>query len=98
MKFLKNAYKGLKENNVEEVQWWLGDLFTLLCEHKEAVDPNIMEEILALKTDLMDSISRFLFIYTKFKNNKQLEEKMKNVINLVDTRLADVKLYLQNTP
>ena len=35
LKYLKNSYKGLKENNVEEVQWWLGDLFILMCENKE---------------------------------------------------------------
>ena len=37
LKYLKNANKGLKAGNVEEVQWWLGDLFILLCENKEVV-------------------------------------------------------------
>ena len=35
MLYLKKAQKGLKANNVEEVQWWFGDIFTTLCENKE---------------------------------------------------------------
>ena len=49
LKYLKEGYKGLRANNVEEVQWWLGDLFILLCENKEIIDPNIYEEIHQLK-------------------------------------------------
>ena len=44
--YLKQAYKGLRTNNVEEVQWWMGDLFTELCENKEMVDENIIKVIL----------------------------------------------------
>ena len=56
LKYLKNAYKGLKSNNVEEVQWWIGDLFILLCEHKEIIDSRIYNAIFELKESLYDSI------------------------------------------
>lgn len=93
--YLKHAYKGLKSNNVEEVQWWLGDLFILLCENKEVLDPLIYNSILELKNDLMDSVSTVLFFHTRFKNSKALDLEMKNVINILDNRIADIKLYLQ---
>ena len=95
LRYLKNAYKGLKANNVEEVEWWFGDLFTLLCENKEIVDENIYKRILELKNLLMGSSSRFLIFYTKFKDRKPLEKEMQDVINLVDERASDIKLYLQ---
>lgn len=93
-KYLKNAYKGLKSNNVEEVQWWFGDLFTLLCENKEIIDVNIYERIVSLKNMLMDSSASFLIFYTKFKDRKSLEKEMQEVISIVDSRIADIKLYL----
>ncbi len=93
-KYLKNAYKGLRSNNVEEVQWWFGDLFTLLCENKEIIDVNIYERIVSLKNMLMDSSASFLIFYTKFKDRKSLEKEMQEVISIVDSRIADIKLYL----
>lgn len=98
LKFLKNANKGLKANNVEEVQWWFGDLFTVMCENKEIIDEKIYKEILDLKNLLVDSSSRFLLFYTKFNDRKKLEETMQNAINTVDERATDIKLYLQNKP
>jgi len=95
LKFLKKANKGLKSNNVEEVQWWFGDIFTVMCENKELIDEKIYNEILELKNLLVDSSSRFLIFYSKFKDRKNLEENMQNVINTVDERVADIKLYLQ---
>lgn len=95
LRYLKNANKGLKANNVEEVQWWFGDLFTLLCENKEFVDKSIYDKIVELKNMLVDSSSRFLIFYTKFNDRKNLEKEMQDVINLVDERAADIKLYLQ---
>lgn len=95
-KFLKNAYKGLKSNNVEEVQWWFGDLFTLLCENKEVVDPKIYEALLELKNYMMDSVTTLLFFHTRFKNHKSLDDKFKTTLNLLDERVADIKLYLQS--
>ena len=95
LKYLKNANKGLKANNVEEVQWWFGDLFTLLCENKEFVDKSIYDKIVELKDMLVDSSSRFLIFYTKFNDRKTLEKAMQDVINLVDERAADIKIYLQ---
>ena len=96
LKYLKNAYKGLKDNNVEEVQWWLGDLFILLCENKELVDTTIYQLIVDLKNNLMDSVSTLLFFHTRFKNQKKLEKEMKSVIDTVDERVSDLKLYLQS--
>ena len=52
LKFLKEAHKGLKSNNVEEVQWWFGDLFILLCENKEILDEKIYKSIVSLKDNL----------------------------------------------
>lgn len=96
LKYLKNANKGLKANNVEEVQWWFGDLFTLLCENKETIDPNIYDKIVNLKNMLVDSSSRFLIFYTKFNDRRALESEMQNVINIVDERASELKLFLQN--
>ena len=95
-KFLKNANKGLKDNNVEEVQWWLGDLFTLLCENKEIVDKSIYESIVNLKNDLMDSTKTVLFLYNKFKGQKRLLGEMKEVLALVEERLVEIRLFLES--
>ena len=96
LKYLKNAEKGLKANNVEEVQWWFGDLYILLCENKEIIDPVIYQKIADLKTNLTDSSSRFLIFYTKFNNRKSLEENMRSVIESVDRRSAEIKMFIQN--
>ena len=34
-KYLKKSKKGFKSKNVEEAEWWLGDIFTIICEKKE---------------------------------------------------------------
>ena len=95
LKHLKKAYKGLKNNNVEEVQWWLGDLFILLCENKEIVDKSLYNAIVNLKNNLMESISTLLFFHTRFKGQKMLEKEMKTVIDLLEERIAEIKIYLQ---
>ena len=94
-KYLKSANKGLKSGNVEEVQWWLGDLFILLCENKEIIDRTIYDSIVRLKNNLQDSVSTVLFFHTRFKGQKNLEQEMKMVLNLVEKRIADIKLFLQ---
>lgn len=94
--YLRSAQKGLKSNNVEEVQWWFGDIFTLLCETKEIVDPLLYQKILDLKNELVKSTSTILFFHTCFKGQKRLEAQMRDVIVTIDTRIADIKLYLQN--
>lgn len=96
LRFLKNANRGLKENNVEEVQWWLGDLFILLCENKEIVDPIIYESIVNLKNKLMDSVGTVLFFYKGFKSLKILEQEMKIVLISLEERLADLRLFLHS--
>ena len=94
--YLKQALKGLKSNNVEEVQWWFGDLFTLLCENKEIVDPIIYKQILEVKNALMDSVTTILFFHTRFHKPKELEVMLKNVLEAVEERLTDIQLFLQN--
>lgn len=96
LKFLKNANKGLNSNNVEETQWWFGDLFMLLCENKEIVDPVIYKEIFELKELIMNSVSTILFFHTRFKNTKQISEAFKHVINQLDQRISELKLFLQS--
>ena len=93
--YLKKAKKGLKANNVEEVQWWFGDIFTLLCENKEIVDPIIYDKILELKNSLIKGTTTVLFFHNYFKGAKRLEAQMQDVIMRVDTRLGDIKMYLQ---
>lgn len=94
LKFLKNANKGLNSGNVEETQWWFGDLFMLLCENKEIVDPLIYKELFELKELVMDSVYTILFFHTRFRNPKTISERMKAVINMLNERLADLKLFL----
>ena len=95
-KFLKAGFKGLKSNNVEEVQWWLGDLFILLCENKEIVDEKIYKQILDLKNDLMDSISTVLFFHTRFKGQKKLEKQYQEVLDLLEERISELRLFLHS--
>lgn len=93
--YLKKAQKGLKSNNVEEVQWWFGDIFTVLCENKEIVDPLIYTKIVDLKNALIKGTSTVLFFHACFKGAKRLEAQMKDVKMTIDTRITDIKLYLQ---
>ncbi len=96
LKFLKNANKGLNSNNVEETQWWFGDLFILLCENKEIVDPIIYREIVELKELVMNSVTTILFFHNRFKNTKKISDEMKSVINQLDERISELKLFLQS--
>lgn len=95
-KFLKNSFKGLASNNVEETQWWFGDLFMLLCENKEIVDPVIYNSIIELKELVINSVRTILFFHTSFKDKKKISDKMKSSINLLDERIAELKLFLQS--
>jgi len=94
-KFLKNSKKGLKLKNVEEAEWWIGDIFILLCENKELIDPVIYEKIHNLKNELSENKARLLFFYTRFRNSKMLEELYDEVILSVDKRIAENKLFLR---
>jgi len=94
--YLKKAEKGVKSNNVEETQWWFGNIFTSMCEHKEEIDPLIYSKIVEMKNDLEKASATVLFFHTSFKGVKRLEAQMKDVIVSVNTRLADLKLYIQN--
>ena len=94
--YLKKAQKGLKANNVEEVQWWFGDIFTTLCENKEIVDPVIYNKICDVKNSLVKSTATILFFHTCFKGAKRLDAELRNLILTVKMRVADLKLYLQN--
>lgn len=94
-KYLKQVEKGLKSKNVEEVQWWIGDLFILLCENKEIVDPVIYQTILDLKNSLYESVSTILYFHTRFKNRRQLEEQLNEVLMLLKQRITELRLSLR---
>ena len=92
-KSLKKAFLGLKSNNVEEVQWWLGHMFISLCENKEIIDETIYNQIIDLKNNIQSSVDTILFFHTHFKNKKQLEQQMKCIIEILDERIAELRLY-----
>ena len=94
-KYLKKSKKGLKAKNVEEAEWWIGDIFILMCENKEIIDPIIYKQIVDLKNEIVNSKSTILFFHTRFKNTRTLEAKYDEVITSVDTRIAENKLYLR---
>ena len=94
-KYLKEVEKGLKSKNVEEVQWWIGDLFILLCENKEIIDPVIYKYILELKNSLYESISTILYFHTRFKNRKKLEEQLDELLNVLKQRITELRLSLR---
>ena len=81
---------------MEETQWWFGDLFILLCENKEIVDPIIYREIVELKELVMNSVTTILFFHNRFKNTKKISDEMKSVINQLDERISELKLFLQS--
>ena len=85
----------MKSRNVEETEWWIGDIFILMCENKEIIDPKIYQKIVDLKNELASNKSKILFFHTLFKNSKVLEEKFNETITYVDTRIAENKLYLR---
>ena len=95
LSYFKKALKGLKANNVEEVQWWLGHIYITLCENKECVDPLIYNKIAELKSELTKSTSTILFFHTCFKGGKRLEAQMRDVIATINARVADLKLCVQ---
>ena len=95
LSYFKKALKGLKANNVEEVQWWLGHIYITLCENKECVDPLIYNKIAELKSELTKSTSTILFFHTCFKGGKRLEAQMRDVISTINARVADLKLCIQ---
>ena len=94
-KYLKKSKRGLKSKNVEEAEWWIGDIFILMCENKEIIDPVIYQQIVDLKNEIVKNKSTILFIHTRFKNSKQLEALYDDVIMSVDTRIAEGRLYLR---
>ena len=94
-KYLKMSKKGLKSKNPEEAQWWIGDIFIELCENKEVVDPIIYKKIVNLKNIIKDNTKTILFFYSAFRNSAMLEKEYDNLINILDTRIAETKLYLR---
>ena len=93
--YIKKAKKGLKSNNVEEVRWWFGYLFTTLCENKELIDYSIYEQIINMKDKIYSNISKILFFHNSIKNIKILEEDMNILIQKLDLRINELKMYLQ---
>lgn len=93
--YMKKLYSGVKSNDVEEVQWWLGDLFILLCENKEIIDERIYKSLIDLKNNLMSSVKVSFLWRTGFKDQKLLIQETKVVMNLLEERIADLKLAQQ---
>ena len=93
--YMKKLYSGVKSNDVEEVQWWLGDLFILLCENKEIIDERIYKSFINLKNNLMSSVKVSFLWRTGFKEQKLLVQETKVVMNLLEERIADLKLAQQ---
>lgn len=93
--YMKKLYSGVKSNDVEEVQWWLGDLFILLCENKEIIDERIYKSFINLKNNLMSSVKVSFLWRTGFKEQKLLIQETKVVMNLLEERIADLKLAQQ---
>ena len=93
--YMKKVYAGVKSNDVESVQWWLGDLFILLCENKELLDERIYNSIVNLKNNLMSSVKVSFLWRTGFKDNKILVQETKTVLNIIDERIADLTLAIQ---
>ncbi len=94
-KYMKKVYQGVKSNDVEEVQWWLGDLFILLCENKELLDERIYKSIIDLKNSLMSSVKTSFFWRTGFVEHKALIQQTKTVLNILDARIADLELAIK---
>lgn len=95
-KALKSINRGLSANDVEEVQWWIGNLFITLCENKEIIDPFIYEQILDFKNLVKNSISTIFFFHTRFKDNKTIKNTLKTLLENVQDRLTETRLYLQS--
>jgi len=95
LKFLKEIRKGIRINNVEEVQWWMGDLFITLCENKEIIDFNLYEKIAQMKASIQDSVSTVLLVHACYKNKKYLENEISDIIDIVENKYAEIQLFLQ---
>ena len=93
--YMKKIYAGVKSNDVGEVQWWLGDLFVLLCENKELIDERIYKSIVDLKNNLMTSVVSGMFWSIRFKDQKLLVQETKTILNLLEERISEIKLFLQ---
>lgn len=94
-KYLKKAQRGLKDNNVEEVEWWFGDLFILLCENKEILDESIYNLIVDLKNKLKSSVNKVLFFHSYFKDQKALMQEFKIILNIIEERIGDLTKFEQ---
>ena len=91
----KKLLKGLKSKNVEEVEWWFGKIFTVLCENKEIIDPKIYAKIIETRDLITNNTATLLFFYQSFKNLKELIKAVEEAILILDERVTDLKLYLQ---
>lgn len=95
-KYLKAINKGLIFNDVEEVQWQMGELFTILCENKEIIDPYIYNLIISFKNTAKSSVSTKFFFHNKFKDTKVLKTTLKALLEVLEDRLTETRLYLQS--
>ena len=95
LKCLKKLNGGVKLNDVEEVQWWFGDIFTLMCENKEIIDEIIYNKIVDLKNNVNKSVKHIFILGERFENRNDLQTQTKNIIDMLDERITEIRLYLQ---
>ena len=93
--YLRKINAEIKSNEVDEVKWWMGELFITLCENKEVVDETIYNSIVDIKNKLNNSSKKVLFFGTRFENRKELQSDMKELIKTLDDRLTEIKFFLQ---
>ena len=94
LNYLKKMRKGLKSKNVEDVQFWLGDIFIQLCENKELVDPFIYKAFHNFKESLCENTASVLFIHKTFKNIHDLKKEHEELVSAIEKRLTELKLFL----
>ena len=88
---LKKAQKGLHSNNADEVSRHIGEMYVVLCENKEIIDPLIYNNISLLKAELKKSVISVLFFKARFKGLKRLEVQMADTVHKLRARIAELK-------
>mgnify|MGYP003319945221 CR=1 FL=1 len=56
----------------------------------------IYEKILSLKNLTKESVLTLLFFHTRFKNLSKLQDEFMQCIEIIDSRIVDLKLYNQS--
>ena len=59
------------------------------------IDENIYNKIVDLKNNINGSVKSIFILGTKFENRKELQSQAKNILDILDKRITDIRLYLQ---